>query len=168
VTDALLFTFIYNLPVNLLWFSIALYGMCRAFGSRVGAVPRDPRRFFGSIIVAMAVVTALGSMIDFALLSSEGWDYFLLFDATNWVAAAVLIFVSIYFSSLLFLNLDTRQGLIPASAITALNPIWWWLAKTQDVSVATWTLVGSLLLLPLFFILLWKWHETRFPRSSPA
>jgi hypothetical protein len=168
VTDALLFTFIFNLPVNLLWFSIALYGMCRAFGCRVGAVPRDPRRFFGSIMIAMVVVTALGSIIDFALLSGEGWDYFLNFDATNWAAAAALIFVSIYFSSLLFLNLDTLQGLIPASVITALNPIWWWLAKTQDASVATWTLVCSLLLLPLFFMLLWKWHGTSFPRPSPA
>lgn len=167
-TDAIFMILVYNLPVNLLWLCIAVYAICRTFGNRVGVVPKDPRRFFGSIVIAAVIVTTLGSMIDFALLIREDFQYGLYFDAMNWTAAAALIFVSIYFSSILLLNLEPKVALIPAAAITAMNPVWWALARSENHSLAPSTAVVAVLLLPVFLALLWKWHRVNFPCSSPA
>ena len=166
--EAISTIFGYNLLTNLLWFSVALYFVWRMVGDRVGALPRTREKFFGSVAVVAIIVTALGAMIDFALLLQEyPFGYVLYFDSTNWAIAMALIFVSIYFSSLIFMNLDLRFALIPAGGITALNPVWWSLARSEGGEpLVFWTLVGSAILLPLFIALLWRLHGLSFPRPS--
>lgn len=169
VAKGLVTIFIYNLPVNLLWFCVALYAVSRLAGDRVSRVPSDIKRYFGSIVIAIVLVTALGSMIDFALLFREGpsFSYYLYYEGWNWEVAVALIFVSIYFSSMLFVKLEPDAGLVPAGAIAMLNPVWWFIAISSDQSYGILTAASAILLLPLVLFLLWKWHKANFPLPGP-
>lgn len=168
--DALLTTFVYNFPVNLVWFCIALLAVCKVFGDRVGGISRQTLRFLGLTVAAVVIVTTLGSLIDYTLLLAEyPFGYVLYYDLLNWTAAAGLIFVSIYFSSLLLLNLNLKVSLIPAAAITILNPIWWKAGGGEDMfSFARMTLIAAIILAPIVLAALWVWHRRSFPPGRPG
>lgn len=167
--EAMTTIFLSNLPVNLLWFSIALSAVCWWFGDKVGGFPRRTHVFIGGVFVAAVIITGFGAVIDYTLLLAVyPFGYVLYMDLANWLAAAALIFVSIYLSSLLILDLNPRLSLIPAAGITIMNPIWWTLGIGADILFAVLTILISLVLVPIFLVFLWVWHAKNYREGTRA
>ena len=165
--EALSTIFFYNLPINLLWFSLVLGALCWMFGRRVGDIPVRTLAFIGAVFAVALVVTGLGAAIDYTLLLAEyPFGYVLYYDPVNWAAALALIFASIYLSSLLLLNLDPKVSLIPAAAIAAMNLIWWSVAIDAGSSFALLTMLLSLVLVPFSLAILARWHLRNLPWDS--
>ena len=165
--EAMTTIFLYNLPTNLLWFSISLSAVCWWFRDTVGEISHRTTVFIGGVFAVALIVTSLGAVIDYTLLlAAYPFGYVLYYDLLNWVVAATLIFVSIYLSSMLFLNLNPRVNLIPAVAITAMNPIWWILGIGAGTLFVLWTVLISLLLAPFFLAHLGIWHAKNYAKKA--
>ncbi len=166
--DALATIFLTNLPVNLVWFGFALLAAYRVFGTDRLGIPRRSSKFLGLTLAVVIVVTALGAVIDYTLLlGRNSAGYALYYDAVNWTTAASLIFASIYFSSMLLLDLDPKFGLIPAAAMSLLNPIWWNASMSSGMfSLGSMTLMICSLLSPIIVAYLWAWHWDKFGRKT--
>ena len=165
--EALSTIFFYNLPTNLICFSLALVAVCWMFGKRVGDIPVRTFVFIGTVFAVALVVTSLGAVIDYTLLLAEyPFGYVLYYDPVNWTAALALIFASIYLSSLLLLNLNPKVCLIPAAAIAAMNLIWWTVGLDASSSFALLTTLLSLALVPFALAILARWHWRNLPWDS--
>lgn len=168
-SEAFMWIFFSNLPVNLMWFSGVLLVICYAFGPKVGRISQKTTIFISEVFVVGLILTALGVLIDMTLLLARyPLGYIVYYDPLNWFAASALIFVSIYLSSALLLDIDPKLNLIPAVAMAVMNLIWWDVAITRGPYIAAIMSPLSILLAPIFLGALWAWHHKKFHGVSAA
>lgn len=171
-TEAITTIFILNISTNLFWFSAVLLATCLIFGKGLGRPQDKPTLFLGNTIVVGLVVTGLGALIDYTLLLAEyPFGFVLYYDPANWFVAVVLIFASVYGASMLFLRLSPTASLMPAAVIAGLNPIWWAMTPDAPFIMIAATVAVSLVMIPITFLLLWRWHSRRFSnltRETPT
>ncbi len=164
----LLVLMLINLPLNLFWFSLALFLVLRGWDKLASRVPSPRRRFVGRVIWSAVVISFLGSIIDvFVVIQTLGPGGM---DFTALGIALALIFTSVYAVSLGMMRTGLVGSLAPAALVTAMNPPFWMLRML--VTPGEFNLLSFLL--PLAFIplcaasmhVLSKWHRLRFPVSS--
>lgn len=165
--EAMVAIFILNIGPDLFWFSALLLLTCLVWKGGVDRVPKKTSMFVAGVILIALVVAALGALIDFTLLLREyPFGYTLYYDLLNWSMAVVLIFISVYASSILVLNISVKASILPAAAMAALNPIWWELALETEFGIESLTILISLVMVPVFLVALAIWHGRRFAKED--
>lgn len=151
-----------NISINMFWFSLLLLLTYIKFGDKVGTIPKDRNKFYLKILAVSIIITVVGACIDLIFLYEKSDNYVLTFNSLKWSVASSLIFILIYFTSFLILKINWKLNFLPSGIIAILNPIWWFLILTFEDGAPCLGLGILILLLPVIFYYLGKWHNQQF------
>jgi hypothetical protein len=179
-SDALIWLFFSNFPMDLFWFTVVLYFVFRGLGLKAGRPSRSLAVFAASVLVAALSIAGAGAFIDFYAFydgsNHEGYTFWAdrgaqFFGSPEFFIALIGIFVSIYLVSLLIVRMDWKPSIIPAAVMTALNPLAWvLLLDTGNLSVGV-LLLSTVILAAISFFILLVWHmrsiEGRMNANEP-
>lgn len=157
---------IMNISINMFWFSLLLLLTCIKFGDKVGAIPKDRNIFYLKILAVSIIITVVGACIDLIFLYEKGNNYVLTFNSIRWSVASLLIFILIYLTSFFILKINWKLNFLPSGIIAILNPIMWFLILTFEDGAPCLGLSILILLLPVIFFYLGKWHNQQFAWPS--
>jgi hypothetical protein len=160
--DGFLATFLTNLPVNLLLLSFALWLTWPIIGEGLFTVLDSRLLLLLGLATSVLIVTATGAAIDIAFLyNHENGDYTLTASLASWTIAAILVFASVYLTTILVMKLDKVYNLVPALIMMAANVLWWSVLGSNTDSMFPPFIMGlaCLFLAPLPLLELVKWHS---------
>lgn len=132
--EGITYLFLANLPIDVFLFATALYFVYRVAGPDAGHTPKRTMLFLARVLTGSIVIAFIGALIDFYAFYDRNYsgDYAFwtghsnaFFGSTEFFLALMGIFVSIYAVTFLVIRLDWNLSLLPAVAITSLNPLAW-------------------------------------------
>lgn len=174
--QAIFFTAIVNLPVDLFLFSLLLYVVYHEFGIKAGKMTAGRARFIELALLGGVVIAVFGALIDFSFFYHHAGPssyYFRmnfgapLVSGDSPVMAMLLVLGSVYFCSVLVTRLNRVLSLVPSFVIGYANLFMWAaFANNHDI--------GSMQILALLFVplaiavvfLLMRWHRGQFPEKD--
>jgi hypothetical protein len=160
--DAIFTIFVHNIWTNLFWFSALLLLTCYIYKRGMERVHQKTSIFIAEVVMVALAVTALGALIDYTLLLRDyPFGISLYFNLTNWSVAVVLIFISVFASSILILDINVKAAILPAAVMAALNLIWWKIAFDSVLPIDLMTAAISIVVIPVFLVGLALWHSKR-------
>jgi hypothetical protein len=165
--SGVLTTFLTNLPVNLFWLSLTLYLTGMIVRERLCAIPNSNRVFLGGLLGSVLIITAVGTVVDVAFLYERyGSSYTLTADTYRWTVAAILIFASVYLTTLFVMKMDRLFNFVPAAVMMGANVIWWSVLGGSSSEMYFPFIMGLICLglSPIPILGLAAWH-TRVKRS---
>ncbi len=157
--------FLFNIAFNLSMFAGAF--LLLAYMDETMAEKVRRRHFLTLVITVAVVITAIGAVVDFVLVSAPAeWRVpmearVLTPDPVNWSIAVALILLSVLVPSNMLLKVPARSSLAIAALVAALNPICWLLIWHIGSDIALWTMVGSILITPFLVKGMANWNLQR-------
>jgi hypothetical protein len=163
--------FLVNTLVNLLCYSGLLLAFSRRYVSVSGIVRTSGLRFLAALICAVIVISLIGAVVDFYLVTqprlisgqfedrTEGIYRVVVLDAVNWTAALSVIFLSVVASSWSFLRLRLQVGLMIAYGFVMINIYFWILILVFGEDVTFLTILFASLSTPIVVRGLVRWYS---------
>jgi len=156
-----------NFFINLFWYSLFALAVLAWRGPGAAKISKSRARFHLSIVGSVVVLTLLGVCIDYLFLyeKDNGWMYFV-FDGGRWAAAALLVGLSVLVFSYLIIRMKPRYCLVLAGGMMGMNLFLWGMLGAPYLWELWCTPLVCVLLLPLVFYELNKWHRKQIGTSQ--
>jgi hypothetical protein len=163
--------FFLNVLINLFCFSALLLAFSRKYVSMSGIVKTSGLRFLAALICAAIVISLIGAVVDFYLVTqprlingyfedrTEGIYRVVVLDVVNWIAALSVIFLSVIASSWSFLRLRLPVSLMIAYGFVMINIYFWILIGVFGEDVTFLTILFSVLSTPIVVRGLVRWYS---------
>ncbi len=158
-TTGLLWMFILNLFVNFALFSLFMLitGSYRDYGIRYRYT--SPINYMLAIAGVVCLITLIGAFVDFAFVmrtyhSHDGYFRYIDFNFVGWWIALALIFASVVLPTFAVLKVTGSRSSVVASLMCGANLLWWFASAYFGYDVAFLSILGSLLLTPVFLKIL--------------
>ena len=163
--DAIAFTFLFNLPLNFILFSI-LFILSHLINSNC-VYKHNENMFIIIAILTIFILTFIGALIDYYVLTameSKTEQNEFIYDPSIISAGLVLIWLSFFCSTWLILKQKIFTSIMISTGITVLNfiswPIWIeWGVELFDYIICFITL---LIIFIIDIVLFRKWYKKRY------
>ena len=171
--SSILWLLLLNVLINLFCYSALLLVFAKRHIAKSGIIDTSGRRFLSALICAVVIISLIGAIVDFYLLTQARYIRFdtgagqgsgiyrvLVYDLANWILALSVIFLSILTTSLALLRLRVSVTLAIAVGFVIINLCFWLLADVLGEYTTFLTLIFGVLAAPLAVRALLQWYTS--------